>query len=208
MLTPDEAAESENKLCLDFSNTVDWRNGKNDKNPQDGLKSYEDLVEWSKEKGTIGAREAGKLSAVAREKGQGAPTMRRAIELREIIYRIFSAVAHGREPNERDIDALNDFLANSLAKSKVVRRGSGFQWAWREEGAPDKMLWPIARSAADLLTSDQLDEIRECANEDEGCAWLFIDQSRNHSRRWCSMKSCGNKAKARKYYEVHARVSA
>ncbi|MBN1859137.1 CGNR zinc finger domain-containing protein [Candidatus Bipolaricaulota bacterium] len=74
-----------------------------------------------------------------------------------------------------------------------------FQWGWSD--AEDQLEWPVwilARSAADLLTSDERDRVRRCAGPD--CGWLFVDISRNHSRRWCDMADCGNRAKARRSY--------
>lgn len=80
-----------------------------------------------------------------------------------------------------------------------------FAWSWADEPLDLEMpLWPIARSAAELLTSPAaLPTLRLCASE--RCAWLFLDTSRNGSRRWCSMRTCGNRAKARRH---HARVRA
>ena len=191
-------------LCLDFSDTVGWRNGKNGKTPVDKLKDYDSLVEWSRDHGLVRAEEARFLGRIAKESGKDKPIFRRAIELRETIYRVFSATTHGRKPSDRDLEALNDFLSESMAKSKIVRRGEGFRWSYfGTEGTPDRMLWPIARSAAELLTSELLANVRECANEEEGCGWLFLDESKSHTRRWCSMGSCGNVAKARRYYERH-----
>ncbi|MBI4413448.1 MAG: CGNR zinc finger domain-containing protein, partial [candidate division NC10 bacterium] len=75
-----------------------------------------------------------------------------------------------------------------------------FAWRWTGDGQRlDRMLWAVTRSAADLLTSGELAAVREC--EAETCAWLFMDRSRNRSRRWCDMKACGNRAKARRHYE-------
>ena len=72
------------------------------------------------------------------------------------------------------------------------------EWAWNDSDAPTSPLWPVLRSAADLLTSDELRLLRECAAET--CTWLFLDRSRNHSRRWCAMQVCGHRAKARRHY--------
>ena len=49
------------------------------------------------------------------------------------------------------------------------------------------------------LTSEELDQVRECAGNT--CGWLFVDMSRNHSRHWCDMRDCGNRAKVRRYYQ-------
>jgi len=189
------------ELCLDFSNTVDWRRGEK---AQDSLKDYGRLVSWSRQQELLGQEESARLLRFAVESGRDESALRRAVELRETIYRVFSAVAHAKRPADRDLEALNEFLSVSLAQSRIARKGERYQWSWRgAEDATDKMLWPIARSAADLLTSDQLEDVRECANEDEGCAWLFLDDTKNHSRRWCNMETCGNKAKARRFYEAH-----
>lgn len=191
-------------LCLDFSNTVDWRNGKNGKVANDRLADYGSLLGWSSDHELFADEEAKRLSKLAKESGKDKSSLRRAIELREAIYRTFSAVAHDRKPDNRDLEVVGDLVSESVAKSKLVRAGDRFEWSLQgAESASDRVLWPIARSAADLLTSDRLGDIRECANEEEGCGWLFLDTSKSHTRRWCSMDGCGNVAKARRYYEKH-----
>lgn len=197
------------ELCLDFSNTVDWRNGKDGRIAKDHVTTYVELVKWCKEKGLVGNRDAAQLAAAAGEGSRGAATLKRAIELREAIYRLLSASAHGKEPSGRDVEILNGFLASGVTRPRIVREAGKFQWEWNESGvANDKMLWAIARSAADLLTSEHVDKVRECANEDEGCGWLFLDHTKNHSKRWCDMSGCGNRAKVRRYYERHEKVAA
>ena len=98
------------------------------------------------------------------------------------------------------LEILNEELAGAMARSQVVPTDSGFTWLWAEGGkALDCVLWPIARSAADLLTEGPLLAIRRC--EGRGCGWLFLDTSRNRTRRWCDMRICGNRAKARRHHE-------
>jgi predicted RNA-binding Zn ribbon-like protein len=123
-----------------------------------------------------------------------------AITLREAIYRIFSAIADHRTPEETDFAVLNTVLRKALSRLQLRPSADGFEWAWiLDEDDFDRMLWPIVRSAADLLTSGDLGKVRQCARE--GCDWLFVDASKNHSRRWCSMNLCGSRAKARRYYQ-------
>jgi len=131
--------------------------------------------------------------------------MKEAYELREVIFRLFSAAAHKVEPQQEDLEVLNEHLARSFARSKVHASGTKYSWAWLNDESPDKMLWPIARSAAELLTSEDLLRVKECANEQDGCGWLFLDSTKNQKRRWCSMDSCGNRVKFRKYYDTHSR---
>lgn len=186
------------RLCLDFSNTLDWRTGDH---VQETLTSYSDLVDWSRKAGIVTAREASQLLRdAARNPKEASKVLEQAILLREALYRIFSELAAHRRPKKNDLDILNDALAEAMSRSRVVPAGERFAWDWAgRDSALDRMLWPIARSAAELLTSGELEKVRECAGE--GCGWLFLDVSRNQLRRWCDMKSCGNRAKARRYYE-------
>ena len=192
------------ELCLDFSNTVDWRNG--DKR-DDRLKTFGSLLEWSVGKDVIQRDEAASILRRAKEEHTEDGALRKAIQLRETIYSIFSAVAHGSRPAEEDIAALNRFLSDYPVSPNIVRTGQEYGWMMMPgKGAEGKMLWPIAKSAADLLTSDQLGRVRECANEDEGCGWVFLDETRNGKKKWCSSTGCGNRAKVRAWYERHERA--
>jgi predicted RNA-binding Zn ribbon-like protein len=115
------------------------------------------------------------------------------------------AISLGSQPPAADLAAFNAELARSLARSRIVLTAEGFAWDWTDGGdALDQMLWPVVRDASDLLTSEELDRVGQCA--DDRCGWLFLDSSRNRSRRWCSMEDCGNRAKARRHYQrtVHA----
>jgi predicted RNA-binding Zn ribbon-like protein len=119
--------------------------------------------------------------------------------LREALYGIFSALAHGRSVREQDLACLNQALREALPNLRLDLHGKSLVWHWRQDGtALTSPLWPIARAAADLLTTESQAPVRECAGAQ--CAWLFLDCSRGRSRRWCSMASCGNRAKARRHY--------
>ena len=97
------------------------------------------------------------------------------------------------------LDALNEEVSNALAHGRLAPTGEGFGWIWPGfADEPESLLWPVAKSAADLLTSERLARVRECAGGT--CGWLFIDTSKNHSRRWCDMRDCGNVAKAKRHY--------
>lgn len=189
------------ELCLDFTDTVDWRTSDH---AEDKLTSYPDLLRWSQEKGLLSREEERRLSSLFEDREAVAKkVMTDAYRLREAIYRIFSAVAHQRKANQSDLEVLNGHLAKSLGKLELRGEGTEYDWAWRDSESADMMLWPIARSAAGLLTSDDLTRVRECANEEEGCGSLFLDFSKSQTKRWCSMDSCGNRMKAKAYYERH-----
>jgi predicted RNA-binding Zn ribbon-like protein len=201
MLQPDSFDETyeatAGRLCLDFANTLAWRGSDRQ---HDWLDSYANLIEWGKIVGELTEQTALSLyQEAASRPAQTAAVLDKAIQLREAIYGIFSATASDSSPDTADLDTLNAALAEALVHIRVRPGPNAFVWDWVSDGiALDRMLWPVAWSAADLLTSEDIDRVGEC--QGDGCGWLFIDMSRNHSRRWCDMGDCGNRAKARRYY--------
>jgi predicted RNA-binding Zn ribbon-like protein len=185
------------QLCLDFANTVDWRLGGN---PGDNLSDYADLVSWSEHAGILSETEAKRLMRAShRSPATAAAVFKQGVALRELIYRIFSSIARGDMPSRGDVEELNGALSESLSRMRLVPTAGSFEWGWEENGARlERPLWYIVQSAATLLTIGRLDRIRQC--NDDHCGWLFFDVSKNRSRRWCSMKDCGNRAKARRHY--------
>jgi predicted RNA-binding Zn ribbon-like protein len=183
--------------CLIFANTM---GGSRPAAELEYLHDYTDLLAWSHHAGLLTACETERLLAEAtRRPGEAAQVFERAILLRETIYRIFSAVAAGGAPKTADLGILNEALAEVLVNLQVTPTETGFTWSWRSDPeALDSMLWPVVRSAGELLTSAELQRVHECAGDT--CSWLFIDTSRNHSRRWCDMSDCGNRAKAKRHY--------
>ena len=182
-------------LCLDFANT--W--GDRQRPESDRLRSYPSLVTFAGQAGLLGRREAAALLRRARSTpGGAAAALAAARRLRDALYRLFAAQARGRRVPAADLDALNAALQAALPHLKLERRDGRYAWGWQEGGELAAPLRPIARSAAELLAGDDLARVREC--DGVHCSWLFLDQSRNRSRRWCSMESCGNRAKARRHY--------
>ena len=186
-------------LCLDFTDVVDWRTSDHAKDTCD---SYAKLLEWSREHGVLDEEHEAVLNRTA-SREQSRRALADAVRLREDIYRIFSAVAHRRKVDPSDLGILNEYLARGLSRVRVEAGEGNYGWGWSGQISPDMMLYPIASSAAGLLTSEELGSVRECANEEEGCGSLFLDFSKSQTRKWCSMKSCGNRMKFRAYYERH-----
>lgn len=186
------------RLSLDFANTVDWHAGDN---RIEYLLGYSDLVAWGRHAGVLSIPQAQTLFQQADLCPAGAAAvLERAIALRESIYRLFSAVSHSRSPETADLATFNEELGQALSQSRIIETAEGFDWDTTGTGdALDQILWPVVRDAADLLTSNSLRRIRECAGD--RCGWLFLDTSRNGRRRWCAMEDCGNRAKARRHYQ-------
>jgi predicted RNA-binding Zn ribbon-like protein len=184
------------RLCLDFCNTLGGRRTR----PKERLNSYGDLMVWGRQAGVLTADDARRLGEAARRHpADAAKTLAEAVALREALFRIFSAVIDGLVPARADMALLNGALSRAMLRLQVSNQADGFGWGWAANGeALDRMLWPVVRSAAEVLVSGDVHRVGRC--EGETCAWLFLDTSRNHTRRWCDMRSCGNRAKARRYY--------
>jgi predicted RNA-binding Zn ribbon-like protein len=187
------------KLCLDFANTADWHASPA---PTEHLNSYHDLLLWSWAANLLDQKVLQQLREAAETDHQAAQKVyERAIELREALYRIFSHTAQQESPERADLDLFNAALQAAMPHLQIAGASNGYRLQWKNsEGALDRILWPVIQSAIDLLTSDDLGRVGECA-DDRGCGYLFYDTSRNRSRRWCSMESCGNRAKAMRHYE-------
>ncbi len=189
-------------LCLDFVNTLAWRFTDH---PVEYLLSYENLLTWGRQADLLVPDETKALSGRAATDPEEARAMlSRALALREAIHGVFSAAIAGKAQDEGALSALNRELSGALSRLRVVPAdGGSYIWAWdrggEEGGGPplERPLWPVARSAAELLTSSKLGRVKVCAGE--GCGWMFLDQSRNASRRWCDSRDCGNRERVRKH---------
>jgi len=192
-------------VCLDFANTL---YGHGETPLHEYLFDYRDLILWSRHAGTLPDSDAETLlRKAARQSNEALSTFHRAIALRETIFRVFSTIAHGGYPKPADLEMLNAARSEAYLHSHIERSQDGFVIDWNDKTALERILWPIALSSAELLTSEKVRCVRQC--DGDTCDWLFVDTSRNHLRRWCSMSKCGNRAKVRRFLERKRRpVSA
>ncbi len=190
--------ETAGSLCLAFANTAaptrDDR--RRDRRVLPPAPSYDWLLTWAQRTGALTAVDGKRLlqGAAARPR-EAAAVFDRAIELRETLLNLFTRVALKQVPEEADLAILN----RELEVRQVTVETAGFGWHWRDAPeAPDRMLWPIAQSAADLLTSGEYRRVRQCGTK--GCFRLFV--YRNRRRVWCDANTCGNREKGRRYQEL------
>ncbi len=185
-------------LALDFANSIEKRPLPE---PLELLNSYSDLIAWAAQAGIVDRGRAQRLRLTAgRQVSHARRVFRRAVRLREAVFGTFSAIAAGRQPDSNDLDSIRHDALAAYQHGRLARNGGAFQWEFPGNvEALDSVLWPIAKNVMDLLVDSQsLASIRECASD--RCAWLFLDRSRNRTRRWCDMKVCGNRAKSRRHY--------
>lgn len=189
----------EGRLCLSFVNTSDWHTSPE---PREGLLTYNDLVEWAKNARIItGAEGSRLLMRAGQDRALAQAALEKAIRLREAAFRIFQARFMGKKYVSADLDVVNACLAESQEHLCLLPAGEGFARVWEADPIDlEILLWPVVRSTVDLLASPELAWVKICA-DDRGCGWAFLDTSRNHNRRWCSMDSCGNRAKAQRHYQ-------
>lgn len=184
-------------VCLDFVNTLDDRFSDH---PKELLGSYRDLARFAEETQILSPHHLNGLRARGEETPAAAERARQsAIRMREAMSEVFYALVRGRPVPRASLATLNDFVQDAAQHAELAPVASHFEWQF--ERAQDNLeapLWPIARSAADLLASENLQYVRACASQ--ACEWLFLDESKNHRRRWCDMSKCGNRAKVRSFY--------
>jgi predicted RNA-binding Zn ribbon-like protein len=189
------------RLCLGFVNTFHPRYGRH---VRDALAEYADLVLWNRSVGMLTeAQEEDILHAASAHPEEALRMFESAVTLREAIFRIFSAVAAKNTPRGEDLSVLHDAYLDAMAHASLSSAAREFSWEWEAEEAPGQreemqlLLWPVALSAIELLTSaKEWAKIKECP----GCGWLFLDVSKTGNRRWCSMDECGSRDKMRRQY--------
>jgi predicted RNA-binding Zn ribbon-like protein len=191
-------------LCLDFCNTM---GGNRRGIPHEFLEQYTDLVSWTQQAGLINSQQADSLARrSARHPDEARAVLGRGIALREAVYRIFFEVGQKKLPAPADMECLNRELGLTLHGWRVRETHDGFLWAWSGDAESlEYPLGPIARSAADLLTSRGYQANIHCC-EGQNCGWMFVDASKNHSRRWCDMRDCGNRAKIKRHRQRQAKA--
>lgn len=185
------------RLCLDFINTVDRElTGFSSEWLVDAIS----LIDWAQQMQLLTPQQADALRSQIQQQSEAAQAVfEQAIALRERLYRIFSAVSAGQPPPSDDWVHLNQWLTAAYLHSQLVWDGARFVRTQTDIDCLESVLWQVVRSAEELLLDPMLDRVRKCAGTD--CGWIFLDTSRNRSRRWCDMEDCGNRAKARRHYK-------
>ena len=197
-------------LCLDFVNTVRGRiSNRLERGARDHadaivderLTSYDALLGWGGFADVLTTRQMKLLGAEAeRRPARSAAVLRRAITVREAMYRLFKAVIARWPPPADDLAVINRELQIARAHERLIASPHGIVVDYGDPAtALDGVLWPIARSARELLTSSHLERVGQCPGDE--CGWLFLDTSRSGRRQWCKMKDCGNVAKVRRFRE-------
>lgn len=184
------------RLCLDFVNT---RGSYFDPEAREYIADYADLVAWLRlcEDG-LDARQTTRLLAAARAHPRRASEVfAKSRELRALLYRIIAARANGKTPARADLETFDRETQAALAE-RTLTPGEHWRWSWRDDGALELPLWLVLASSVDLLLDDDPSRLKQCPAPD-GCGWLFYDTSKNATRRWCSMRMCGNGAKSRRF---------
>lgn len=160
-----------------------------------------DFLSWARQAELLTRKEEKELRKEAKHKPHAVESIRRrAVQLRECLFQLFSSIVDGRDTAAEVMAEWNQYVKESLGYYETVRAGEGLTWTPRSElHGIDTVLWVIIHSAIELLTGPQAARIRRCASD--SCDWLFLDTSKRGNRRWCDMTGCGNRAKARRYYQ-------
>lgn len=190
--------------ALDFVNTV---GGNRRTQPREDLRRFEDLVTWAGLAGVLTPAESKALTReAAAHPAEAEQALLRARAFRESLYRLLAALIEAKPPPAEEVAALETEVHRALAVRRLQPSGTGFAWTSPGVALLDTVVPRLALAASELVTSEALRRVRVCeAKRTDECSWLFLDETRNHSRRWCNMATCGNQHKARRHY---ARVRA
>ncbi len=182
-------------VALDFANTLDHRYDPAKR--LELLSSYERFLAFAGQSGILTPVQVRQLLGETSE-AAATEALAQIVDLREAVHFLFLSVATGDAPPRDALDTLNRWLAEARAARTLAWEKGQFAWRAQTVGTLVAPLYPVIFAAADLLTSPDLAFVRECSAE--SCRWLFLDRSKNHSRRWCDMKICGNRAKAQRFH--------
>jgi predicted RNA-binding Zn ribbon-like protein len=183
-------------LCLDFANTID---GRLSRAPEDFLHEYVDLARWSVHVGLIESETRDRLDRRATDHPVAAAAIHeRSLDQRRAGYEDFCAVARGEPPSRQDLEVVAREHVAALRSASLSALGGQVGWVW-DPREPDYPLAAVAVSAVELLTHGDPTRVKECPGAGD-CGWLYLDMSRNRSRRWCSMEGCGSRVKMRRQY--------
>ena len=186
-------------LSIRFVNTVAWRL----REPhEERLGSPTVLMDWLERNGLARSEDLGLIRKVWSANPRKAHRVyETAIQLREAMYDLFTAHIARRHPSPSAVSLFGQFLWGSSSRLRLEWEDGRLEWRMTPGASePLELLRPIALSAAELMTGTRAHKIRQC-QDDRGCGWLFVDQSRLQNCRWCSMGDCGNRAKARSHRE-------
>ncbi len=181
--------------ALDFVNSLDWRfrEGK----PEELLNSYSDVLRFMQQAKLLTPRAARQLECSANESA-AQRVLLACRELREAAADVFYAAVEGRSPTAGSLKILEKDFKAARAHQSLAWNQARLRWDWSGmEAAPELPLWLLSLNASGLLLSENMSRLRACNNDE--CRWLFLDTSKNHTRRWCDMKICGNRMKARRF---------
>ena len=184
-----------NHPSLDFANTLDDRYNPN---PDEHLPDYRALLSFAVASKFIDKETEERLAKTALSRPHEAVAAHAfALSLREAIFAVASALVEGRPPNFGDLQIIARAQASAHAAGELIY-DDGFRWSWESSSRMlDLPLWQLADTTVDLFGRQDLSRLRMCAADD--CAWLFLDETRNRSRKWCDMSTCGNRAKVARY---------
>jgi predicted RNA-binding Zn ribbon-like protein len=189
--------------ALDFVNSLDKRFGEG--GPVDLLAGYGDLLRFAEQTTLLETRQVRRL-ANSVNPGGAARALRSARELREAMAAAFYGSVDGHPPLAADIRSLERHFHSASAHRELrweqpaqsSNRRSGIAWDWgRFETNAELPVWILSQTASQLMMSEAMGRIRACGVDT--CRWLFLDTSKNHTRRWCNMRVCGNRMKARRF---------
>lgn len=183
-------------VCFNFVNTI---HGRFSKPFKDYLIDYAAFLKWAYRVKILNAAETKKLNDYRlKNPGETEQFLLKIKKQREVLYRCFSSIARKKDIDKKLLFRINSLIPKSLCNFKYYKIEKELLLLWDKERVhPEKPFWAIAKSAFDILNEVNFERIKECSE----CGWIFLDETKNNNRKWCNMKTCGARNKARRFYE-------
>jgi len=182
------------ELAWDFTNTS---SGRGSPARQEHLRDFDKLMQWVEHARILPPSDCAYTRAeLAGHPRRSRRIFERAIEMRELIWTIGTALAEQRPVSGKLLELLSAAHAENLRHAEMKMRLGSYIWVWDpRRDIQAAILGPITLSALTLLMNKDLLRTKRCAGHE--CGWLFLDTTKNNRRRWCEMRVCGNRAKVR-----------
>jgi|CZKL01.1.fsa_nt_gi predicted RNA-binding Zn ribbon-like protein len=187
--------------ALDLVNTLDWRF--REEGTEELLSSYDDLLRFVSQAELMTPKQIRQVVRTV-DQSSAADALVSCREMREAAADVLYAGLDERVPSPEALRVLERYFKDARGHQHLASSNDRLRWEWSpNEAAAELPLWILSLSVAHLMLSDDMHRLRACENLE--CRWLFLDTSKNHTRRWCDMKLCGNRMKARRFKAQHKR---
>jgi predicted RNA-binding Zn ribbon-like protein len=177
------------EISFDFINTISWRGTERE---NDWLDNPQNFITWALATGIVNAGQAKALKTQSKVDLEN--QLYQVHTVRNDLYKILTPFAFDKKPAPESIKKI-DAMIYKISKHRHIDPKS-YQWVWDEPVSFSEILAPVIWNAAYVISDLDHSRIKHCPT----CNWVFYDNTKNRSRKWCDMEDCGSRDKSLRYY--------